>query len=233
MPLYTVESARKALELLRPTDHAKELEIVKGLFFRFFRVGHILGAAGVQVSWDTGRARRSLVDSGDLGRYGRPILRDPESVEQADWLIVESTYGDRNHPEKPEEELASIVNEAVEQQDCLIIPAFAVGRTQELIYAIRKLEDEHKIPSVPVHLDSPMAIDATDIYCDHPEEHNLDMKLLMDKKLCPLYCRQFHIHQTAEESKAINNLLGPRIIIAASGMATGGAGLASFEVRAS
>jgi len=97
-----------------------------------------------------------------------------------------------------------------------------VGRTQEIIYAIRRLEDEEKIPIVPVHLDSPMAIDATDIYCAHPEEHNLDMKLLMDKKLCPLCCRKFYIHRTQEESKAINNLSGPLIIISASGMITGG-----------
>ena len=105
---------------------------------------------------------------------------------------------------------------------CLIIPSFAVGRTQEIIYSIRALEDQGKIPPIPVHIDSPMAIDATDVYCAHSEEHDLDMKLLSDAKLCPLSSKKFYIHRTAEESKAINDLAGPLIIISASGMVTGG-----------
>ncbi len=231
LPLYTVESAHRALGLLRPAEYAKDIEIVKGLSFRFFRVAHILGAAGVRVSWEAGGSQRTVVASGDLGRYGRPILRDPEPVEQADWLLVESTYGNRNHSERPEEELTSVIREVFEKQGFLIIPSFAVGRTQELIYAIRKLEDEGKIPSLPVHVDSPMAIDATDIYCAHPEEHDVDMKLLMDKKLGPFCSREFHIHRTPEESKTINGLRGPRIVISASGMATGGRVMHHLKLR--
>lgn len=152
-------------------------------------------------------------------------------MEEADWLLVESTYGDRIHPEIPEEELAKVINEVVQEKGCLIIPAFAVGRTQELIYFIRKLEDQGKIPSLPVYIDSPMAINAADIYCAHPEEHDIEMKLLVDGKLCPLCCRQFHLARSPEESKAINNLSGPLIIISASGMATGGRVLHHLKLR--
>ncbi len=231
LPLYTVEDAYRTLELLRPVGYAREVALGEKISFSFFRTAHILGSAAIRITTETGREKRYLVDSGDLGRYGRPILRDPDRVEEADWLLVESTYGDRVHPENPEAELAKVINEVVDEKGCLIIPSFAVGRTQELIYIIRQLEDQGKIPSIPVHLDSPMAIDATEIYCAHPEEHNLDMKLLMDKKLCPLCCKQFHIHRTMEESKGINGLSGPIIIISASGMLTGGRVLHHLRLR--
>lgn len=231
LPLYTVDDANDALGLLRPVNYAQEVDLATGFSFRFFRTGHILGAAAIRVAFDTDRGKMFLVDSGDLGRYGRPILKDPESIEHADWLLVESTYGNRTHPENPEDELAKTIQEVADQQGCLIIPSFAVGRTQEIIYTIRKLEDQGKIPAIPVHIDSPMAIDATDIYCAHPEEHDLDMKLLMDKKLCPLCCKKSYIHRTPEESKAINDLAGPLIIISASGMVTGGRVLHHLKLR--
>jgi len=231
LPLYTVDDANEALGLLRPINYAQEVELTKGFSFRFFRTGHILGAAAIRIGCEIGGAKKYLVDSGDLGRYGRPILRDPESIDQTDWLLVESTYGDRVHPENPESELAKVIREVADQKGCLIMPSFAVGRTQEIIYAIRQLEDKGDIPSLPVHVDSPMAINATDIYCAHPEEHNLDMKLLMDEKRCPLCCRQLHLHRTQEESKAINNLSGPLILISASGMVTGGRVLHHLKLR--
>jgi metallo-beta-lactamase family protein len=231
LPLYTVDDANQALGLLRPINYAQEVELATGFSFRFFRTGHILGAAAIRIACEIAGAKKYLVDSGDLGRYGRPILRDPEPIEQTDWLMVESTYGDRSHPENPERELAKVIREVADQKGCLIIPSFAVGRTQEIIYAIRQLEDKGEIPSLPVHVDSPMAINATDIYCEHPEEHNLDMKLLMDEKRCPLCCQQLHLHRTQEESKAINNLSGPLILISASGMVTGGRILHHLKLR--
>lgn len=231
LPLYTVEDAKKALELLCPISYAMEVDLTDGISFRFFRMGHILGAAAIRVSCHAGGAERHLVDSGDLGRYGRPILRDPEPIEQADWLLIESTYGDRVHPGNPENQLATLINEVADEGGCLIIPSFAVGRTQELIYTIRLLEDQGKIPSLPVHVDSPMAINATDIYCAHPEEHDLEMKYLMDRKLRPLCCRRLHIHRTQEESKALNQLQGPIVIISASGMITGGRVLHHLKLR--
>jgi metallo-beta-lactamase family protein len=222
LPLYTVEDANRSLGLLRPTEVGDEVQLGAGMWLRFTRVGHILGAAAARISYDMGNQKKYLVDSGDLGRYGRPILKDPEPVKAADWLMVESTYGDRLHPENPEDELARIINSVADESGCLIIPAFAVGRTQELIYSIRKLEDERKIPPLPVHVDSPMAIDATEIYRDHPEEHDLDMKVLAGKQPRMLSTRRFFLHRTQEESKSLNNLSGSFVLLTSSGMATGG-----------
>jgi metallo-beta-lactamase family protein len=135
---------------------------------------------------------------------------------------VESTYGDRLHLADPDEQLARIISETAHRGGAVIVPAFSIGRTQELIWTIRKLEDAGRLPLVSVYIDSPMAIDVTEIYCKHPEDHDLDMKLLMDKKLCPLCCREYHLVRTAQESKALNSHRGPMVIIAGSGMATGG-----------
>lgn len=231
LPLYTVDDAYRVLDLLRPTDYAKETALAGEISFRFFPVGHILGAAAMRITCDFDGMKRQLVYSGDLGRYGRPILKDPDPIEQADWLLVESTYGDRFHPANPEEQLAKAIEEAAAENGWLIIPSFAVGRTQELIYIIRQLEDQGRIPWLPVHVDSPMAINATEIYCAHAEEHDLDMKLLTDKERSPLCSHRFQIHRTQEESKALNDLPGPLIIISASGMATGGRVLHHLKSR--
>jgi metallo-beta-lactamase family protein len=231
LPLYTVDDAEQALRLLRPLPFNQERELGAGMSFRFQRAGHILGAATVKIAFERAGTKRALVDSGDLGRYARPILKDPEAVDSADWLIVESTYGDRTHPENPEEELARVIQKVAGENGCLIIPSFAVGRAQELIYAIRSLEDQGKIPALPVHIDSPMAIDATEIYCDHPEEHDLDMQLLKDAQRCPLCSHKTIFHRTADESKRINDLRGPLIIISASGMVSGGRVLHHLKQR--
>ena len=222
LPLYTVEDAERALHLLRPTKIGEEVQLGAGIWVGFSPVGHILGAAAVKIRCDMGGRKKHLVDSGDLGRYDRPILKDPEPVRKADWLMVESTYGDRHHPEHPEAELAKIINEVADRAGALIIPSFAVGRTQELIYTIKKLEDENRIPALPVHVDSPMAINATEIYSNHPEEHDLDMQLLRNRARDPLRSRHFFIHRTQEESKSLNNVDGPFILLSSSGMATGG-----------
>lgn len=223
LPLYTVEDATRALRLLRPTSTREEVQLAGGgMWVRFTRVGHILGAAAARIGYDIGGHKKYLVDSGDLGRYGRPILKDPDPVKSTDWLMVESTYGDRLHPPSPEGELAQIITEVADEGGCLIIPSFAIGRTQELIYTIRKLEDENKVPTLPLHVDSPMGINATEIYCNHTEEHDLAMQLLTDEERCPLRSHQFFIHKSPEESKAINNLKGPFMLITSSGMATGG-----------
>ncbi len=222
LPLYTVEDAERALHLLRPTQIGEEVQLGAGIWVGFSRSGHILGAASVKIHCDMGGRTKFFVDSGDLGRYGRPILKDPETVKKADWLMVESTYGDRHHPEHPEIELAKIIHEVGDCAGSLIIPSFAVGRTQELIYTIKNLEDENKIPALPVHLDSPMAINATEIYSHHPEEHDLDMLRLRNRERDPLRSRHFFLHRTQEESKLLNALSGPFILLSSSGMATGG-----------
>lgn len=143
-------------------------------------------------------------------------------MKNADWLMLESTYGDRHHPPNPDVELAKIINEVGDQAGSLIIPSFAVGRTQELIYTIRKLEDQGRIPALPVHLDSPMAINATEIYRNYPEEHDLDIQLPSDRDHLLPCSQHFFIHRTQEESKSINAIDGPFILLSSSGMATGG-----------
>ena len=151
------------------------------------------------------------------------MIRDPEFIPHADVLLVESTYGDRLHPpDDSNENLARVINESVDRGGALLIPAFAVGRTQEIIWRIRELEDGNRIPHLPVYIDSPMATSATDIFCQHPEDHDVDMKLLMDEHRCPLCCKKYQFTRTPQESKALNKIDGPVIIIAASGMVTGG-----------
>jgi metallo-beta-lactamase family protein len=151
------------------------------------------------------------------------MIRDPELVPAADVLLVESTYGNRTHlTHDIGEQLAAIVNRAVDRGGALLVPAFAVGRTQELIWRLRELEDAGKIPHLPIYIDSPMATDVTDIFCNFPEDHDIDMKLLMDEHRCPLCCKPYQFTRTPEASKALNGKPGTLIIIAASGMATGG-----------
>jgi len=222
LPLYTVEDANRSLRLLRPTRVGEAVEVVKGVFADFRRVGHILGAGSARLSFEVNGQRRMLVDSGDLGRYGRPILKDPEPAGHADWLLIESTYGNRIHPKESEAELRNLIKETAEQRGCLLIPAFAIGRTQELVYTIRKMEDEGEIPSIPVHIDSPMGIEATEIYSRHTEEHDFEMARLTNHERNPIRSRHMVVDRTPEQSKSINNLKGPLIIISASGMATGG-----------
>jgi metallo-beta-lactamase family protein len=231
LPLYTVEDAERALRLLRPTANGEGVEVASGVFAEFGRVGHILGASSVRLSFKANGEKRILLDSGDLGRYDRPILKDPEPAKPADWLLVESTYGNRLHSRDWQDVLGNIVKEIAARRGCLIIPAFAIGRTQELLYTIRKLEDEGTIPAIPVHVDSPMGIEATEIYCRHTNEHDFEMAALRDEERSPISSRHMTVHRTPEESKAINKLNGPLVIISASGMATGGRVLHHLKQR--
>jgi metallo-beta-lactamase family protein len=156
------------LTLLRPTRIGESVEVAEGVFLEFGRVGHILGAGSARLSFKSNGHVRTLVDSGDLGRYDRPILKDPEPAGGADWLLIESTYGNRSHAKDSESELRALIRATIARRGCLIIPAFAVGRTQELIYFIRKMEDDREIPVIPVHVDSPMGLEATEITVDVP-----------------------------------------------------------------
>ncbi|PZR04517.1 MAG: MBL fold metallo-hydrolase [Archangium gephyra] len=221
LPLYTTKDAEMALQLLKPKTYGERFSIDSSTHVLLRRAGHILGSATVEVHFEKPVSRR-LVFSGDLGRWNRPILRDPEPVPEADVLLVESTYGDRTHAPNADDELVRIITETAGRGGAVIVPAFAIGRTQELIWTIRRLEDEGRLPFVAVYVDSPMAINVSDIYCRHPEDHDLDMKLLMDEKRCPLCCHQYNLVRTAEQSKTLNGQRGPMIIIAGSGMATGG-----------
>jgi metallo-beta-lactamase family protein len=222
LPLYTLKDAEATLKLLRPVRVGERVEVAKGVVLDFGRVGHILGAGSARFNFAVNGQEKTLIDSGDLGRYDRPILKDPEPGGAADWLLIESTYGNRIHPKNSPAELRAVIKETAAERRCLIIPAFAIGRTQELVYTIRKMEDEGEIPVIPVHVDSPMGIAATEIYCRHTDEHDFEMAQLRNHENCPISSRHMIVDRTPEQSKAINNLKGPMIIISASGMATGG-----------
>jgi metallo-beta-lactamase family protein len=165
-----------------------------------------------------------VVFSGDIGRYNQPILNDPATPPEADVLLCESTYGDREHESgDPAALLADIVNRVVKRGGSIVIPAFAIGRTQTFMYYLRQLEDENRIPHVPVYIDSPMALSATDLYVKYKEDHDLDFSRLESSgDHDPLNVHEFHLTRSVEDSKAINNVRAPCIIISASGMISGG-----------
>nr|MBP9865774.1 MBL fold metallo-hydrolase [Candidatus Omnitrophota bacterium] len=196
LPLYSTQDADAVSRQVRSYPYAKWFEVAHGMQIFFRRAGHILGSATVELLLGSEAEKVRLVFSGDLGRWNQPILKDPEYVPEADILLVESTYGNRFHREDVAEQLIKMIHDSVTRGGALIIPAFAVGRTQELIWMLRQLEDQGKIPSLPVYVDSPMALDVTDIYCKHPEDHDVDMALLMDKDRCPLSCKQHHLIRT-------------------------------------
>ena len=223
LPLYTEEEAIKSLEKLRAIDESKPLELSPHFSLRFFRAGHILGARSIEVTVrENGGACRVLF-SGDLGRNHQLIIREPAAVDGADYLLVESTYGDRLHPaDDYRARLAEIVEATVARGGTVVIPSFAIGRTQELLYLFRQLMAEGKMHSTPIHVDSPMAIDVTEIYRRHHEDHNLETTELEDEGRRPFAPPEVHFDRTREESLALNALRSPAIIISASGMATGG-----------
>ncbi|HZE70641.1 MAG TPA: MBL fold metallo-hydrolase [Pyrinomonadaceae bacterium] len=227
LPLYTEEDARAALELIVPVSNSgQSIKVAPGAFAEFRIAGHILGSSTVRVRLDSsvnkGQATQVLF-SGDLGRYDQPIIRNPEPPAACDYLLIESTYGDRAHdPEAPKEALARIINEATKRNGPILIPAFAVGRTQEILYLIRELEDEKEIPVLPVCVDSPMAAAATSAYGARAEEQDADYSALVAKAQHPLRTHAMMTCSSRQESKRLNDATGPRIIISASGMMTGG-----------
>jgi metallo-beta-lactamase family protein len=227
LPLYTEDDARETLKLIQPRPNTGEpLEVARGVSAGFRVAGHILGSSLVLVELDgagqDGKGRRILF-SGDLGHYDQPIIRDPEPPPACDYMLVESTYGDRLHdPEDPKIALARIINETRERGGVVLIPAFAVGRTQELIYLIRELEDEKKIPVLPVRVDSPMAALATQVYSNRTEEHDEEYASVIRQQRAPLRTHSMLTAASREESKRLNEETGTRIIISASGMMTGG-----------
>ncbi len=220
LPFFDAEEARAALSLLRPVPFHQQAGAAPGISFTFRRVGHILGAAFVTVEADS----RRLVVSGDVGQRDVPILKDPEQPESADYLLLESTYGDRLHPDKsPRDELGRVVVETVARHGVLLIPAFAVGRAQDVLYHLRSLQRDGTIPAnLPIYLDSPMAVSAVDLYCGALAEHDLEMEKLRDEGLCPIEGPSVHLVRDRDESIALNARRGPMVIVSASGMLSGG-----------
>jgi len=227
LPLYGEAEARDALALINGVDNDGVLiEIASGVRAGFSVAGHIMGASMVLVEIagaqsDDGPMR--FLFSGDLGHYEQPIVRDPAAPPDCDYLMCESTYGDREHgDERSDIQLARLINEAARKGGPILIPAFAVGRTQEILYMLRQLEDQERIPSLPVIVDSPMAAQATAVYSRSVLEHDAEYASILATKTHPLRTDWMRTASSREESKRLNQMKGPRIIISASGMMTGG-----------
>jgi metallo-beta-lactamase family protein len=219
LPLYTTADAQRALGQLHPAAYGKPFSVAGDITVTYRRAGHILGAATVDVQLGAGP---HIVFSGDLGRYDRPILPDPEPVPEADVLLLESTYGDRTHSVGTADALAKVVTDTAQRGGTLLVPAFVVDRTQELLWLLQRLEDEKRIPVLPVYVDSPSATEVTKIYHRHAEDHDADMRSEIRDGQDPLRPERLQFCSTVEQSKRLNDINGPVIIVSASGMATGG-----------
>ena len=223
-PLYTVADAQAALRQFRAIGYEREVEVAPGVRATLYDAGHILGSAIVRIAVRDGEQDRVIVFSGDLGRPGTPIIRDPTPVSDADYVLVESTYGGREH--EPQEEavrlLAEVVRLVADAKGVLLVPSFAIGRTQEIVWQLDRLLDAKQIPRLPLYLDSPMASKATDIYRRHPECFDEEMRGLLAKRDDPLDYPGAVIANDIEKSRAIATAPRPYMIVASNGMLTGG-----------
>lgn len=227
LPLYDEQDAKEALKLFHPVKNNGEfVQICEGFSASFRVAGHILGASMVLVSMDGAKDDGSDVRflfSGDLGHYDQPIVNDPAPPPNCDYLMCESTYGNRLHGDEPaEDQFVELINEAIKRNAPILIPAFAIGRTQEILYMIRELEEQRRIPILPVRVDSPMASQASQIYNRFAEEHDREYTSILMQKRHPLRTGSMLTASTRDESKKLNSEKGTRIIISASGMMTGG-----------
>jgi metallo-beta-lactamase family protein len=223
LPLYTAKEARACLDSIITKNFDEPFEITPEINVQLHPAGHILGAAIVEISI----GKTKLVFSGDLGRSGDPIMNDPAQIARADYLVVESTYGDRTHEAiDPQDALAEVITRTAQRGGVVLIPAFAVGRAQTLMYHLQQLKRAHRIPDLPVYLDSPMAIDASEVFCDHHREHRLS------PEQCRSLCGVARYVSDVEESKSLDRDKMPKVILSASGMATGGRVLHHLKVFA-
>ena len=213
LPLYTIADAKKCLSLFKRVAFEHPLKLADGLTVQWQRAGHILGSAALTFKIDD----RALVFSGDVGRPHDAVMKPPAPIIAADWLVVESTYGNRKHDNTdPVEAIFSILQATLKRGGVVIIPAFAVGRAQSILYCLYLLRRAGRIPNVPIYLNSPMAVDATELFKRHRDEHNLS------KHDYQQMCQMVHIVNTPKESRHLNTLHAPMVIVSASGMATGG-----------
>jgi len=223
LALYTVADAQAALGLLRPVEFGKRFSAGAEVTAQFWPAGHILGAAMVQVTHEG----TSVLFSGDLGRAGDPIMLEPAQPPASDYLVVESTYGDRRHEKlDPAQKLGGIITKTAARGGTVLVPAFAVGRAQSLLYYLHRLKSAGRMPQIAIFLDSPMAVSASDIFCRHLGDHKLT------EAECSSMCAVARYVRSAEDSKALDHSAVPAVIISASGMATGGRVLHHLKVMA-
>ncbi len=227
-PLYTMEDALGAIRLLVPCAYDKMIHICDEVSIRFTDVGHLLGSSSIEVFGREDGVQRTVVFSGDIGNLNKPILRNPRYTKAADYVLIESTYGDRLHGDTPDYvgELAAIIAETFERGGNVVIPAFAVGRTQELLYFIRQIKERGMVrdhPDFPVYVDSPLAVEATSIFGRNVQECFSDeARQLVERGINPIGFPGLKLSITSDDSKAINFDMEPKVIISASGMCEAG-----------
>lgn len=225
-PLYTQEDAANLAKFLRPKEYNEWFQPVDGVTVRLVEAGHVLGSASIEMEVEEkGRKKTRVWFSGDIGRRGLPILRDPVLPKDVDYLVMESTYGDKVHrdPEQAHEEFYQVVMETIKKRGKVIVPAFAVGRTQELVYSLNQFVSEGRMPEIPVYVDSPLAVNASDIFRRHPDCYDQETRDFITRYRHPaLDFKRLTYIRSVEESKALNTMDGPMIIISASGMAESG-----------
>ncbi len=230
LPLYTFDEARDALEYFKPVDFNETVKLTEELSFRFVRAAHILGSAMVEVTLNHHNPPRRMLFTGDIGRVlnstiapGKVVHSGPTEGEAPDVLVMESTYGNRRHPhDDVRPRMAKLISDCAKRGGTVVVPAFAVERTQKFLFLVKELMENHEIPRIPVHADSPMAIEAVKIFLKHSEEFSESTKQLISKYGSPLTWPGFNFATSAAESKKINDSRMPQIIVSSNGMAMGG-----------
>jgi len=232
--LYTSADVDPVLQLLKPMPRSGGFDVSPEFHFESYDAGHILGSSSLELTITENGKKTVVVFSGDVGRYDQPILKDPKTpaAKQVDVSLCESTYGDRDHEAgDPLAIIADLVNRVVKRGGSIVIPAFAVGRTQTFMYYLRQLQDLQRIPKIPVYVDSPMALSATDLYLKYKDDHDLQFGRDEQSGGDPLNVKSFHLARTTQDSKAINQVKTPCIIVSASGMVSGGRVLHHLALR--
>ena len=227
-PIYTVEDAMRVREFIQPCEYGQQVQITDDVTAEFIDAGHLLGSASIRLTCREGGETRTIVFSGDIGNVDQPIIRNPQFFDSADYVLMESTYGDRNHTEvwSYTDELAEIIDETLGKGGNVVIPSFAVGRTQELLYFIREIKDQglvKSVPDFPVYIDSPLAKAATTVFCGDLHGYLDEAALELVKDGTHMFSfPNLHLVETSEESKLLNMDKTPKIIISASGMCDAG-----------
>ncbi|MDD5863424.1 MAG: MBL fold metallo-hydrolase [Firmicutes bacterium] len=228
-PMYDTNDAAAAIKLLRPCRYQQRLQVAEGIVIRMTDIGHLLGSAAIELWLTEGNETRKIVFSGDVGNVNQPLLRDPQPVAETEYLVIESTYGDRLHPKEKGDvvqELAGCIQRALDRGGNLVIPSFAVGRTQEMLYAIREIKQRGLVTGhdhFPVYVDSPLAVEATGIFlqCD-PSDFDEETQAVLKQGINPIWFDGLHLAVTSDESKRINADPQPKVILSASGMCEAG-----------
>lgn len=231
LALYDARDVQKAVKLLKPTDRESWRQASGPIWFRYHDVGHLLGSAMIEIEVREGPRPLRILFSGDVGRYSAPLYHDPQPPPACEYLICESTYGNRDHPSEPVlDQLCAVTLDAIRRGGVMLVAAFAIGRTQQLVFLLRVLMQMGRLPAIPIYVDSPMAVDASSIYKAFAAEHDLsELTLLGPGK--SLDGAQVKFCRSVQESKRINSVKGPAVIISASGMMTGGRILHHLRTR--